>query len=236
MEPSRQTSDESPPAPRPSFFSRLIGIFISPGATVASLGPKPPWIVPFLLSMIVTGTCAWLYAPIAMQDQMEIARKRGLEIPPQQQEMMKSESGRQLVSVSISVSTGVFTGVMGLVAAGIFFLIFQVAGGGSGSFRQVLSVVSHASLIRLLGSPLTTAMILGKDSSWAQPTLRALVPWIGSDTYLAKLLIWTNVFELWILGVIAVGIATVYRRSTASTAVIVFGVYFAIAAGVSTLW
>jgi len=211
---------------RQNIALRIFGVFTSPGRMFASLGAKPPWGIVLLLGMVVSGACAWTYAPQAAKEQLAQAEKQGRQLTDQERDFMEGTVGK----VMIATSTTLGIGLIAFVTAGIYFLVFQVLGGGAGSYRQVLSVVSHAYLIRLLAQPVSTAMILWKDSVWSQPTLRALFPGVESGTFLANFLMWTNVFELWILAVIAVGLGVVYRRSAGSCAVFVFAVYFVIAA------
>jgi hypothetical protein len=127
-----------------------------------------------------------------------------------------------LVAVPIVVS----------IEAGILFGIFTFGTGGTASFKQVLSVVAHSSMVSMLG--LLLAVILqftrGVISMNAGPAnLAALLPMLPEDGFLAHFLGWFDLFRLWWIVVLAIGLGVLYKRNSRTIMLALLAVYFVIA-------
>jgi len=111
---------------------------------------------------------------------------------------------------------GVFIGVPfgTVVISGLFFVLFNAILGGTASFKQVLSVVSHTQVIGALGAAVSAPIqyIQGTQTTVGPFNLGALAPMLEPDSMLAGLLGGLGFFMIWQIVVTAIGLGVLYRR------------------------
>ena len=111
--------------------------------------------------------------------------------------------------------------------------------GGEARFKQVLAVTAHAGVISLLQTLFTLPMNYQRQSMSSATNLAVFFPDIAEGTFLASMLGFIDLFWIWYLVVLAIGVAAVYRRKWTSVAGGLFVVYvligLAVAAGKAVL-
>jgi hypothetical protein len=119
----------------------------------------------------------------------------------------------------------VFTPIMTLVFAGIMFLVFNVIMGGDRSFKQVYAVFVHAGVISTLGQLFTGPLNYFRGAVTSATNLAVLLPMVDPKSFLGRVLAMTDLFLIWYLLVLAIGLAVLYRRRTQPIALTLYGVY-----------
>jgi hypothetical protein len=131
--------------------------------------------------------------------------------------------------------TGVSTLVMGpvitLILAAVAFLIFGVFTGGDAKFRQVFAVVVHAGVIPLLGQLVTTPLNYLRETFDSPMNLAVFFPMLPEGGFLAKVLGTFDVFRVWWVLALSIGLAVLYKKKTSSVAILLFVIYTVIAVG-----
>jgi hypothetical protein len=116
------------------------------------------------------------------------------------------------------------------VISGILFAIFNAALGGDASFKQVFTVAVHAGPIGLLAQLFTVPLNYMRGSMSSATNLGVLTQSMVDDSsFIAKLLSMIDIFIIWQLFVLAIGLAVLYRRRTQPIATSLFVVYAVIA-------
>jgi len=219
-----------------SFFARWMGMFTSPSKVFQDLAQRPAWLAPLLT---VTLVIAALNAAVlssgkgeaALKEQMqEQIRKMGVTVPPEEMDK-RVAVGRVVAPVAVLIAVPFFT----LVAAGLLYLIFGVGMGGEASFRQVFSVYAHTGLIGLVGEGVREALVFAKGTFKSSTALAAFLPFLDESTFLYKVLQGFDLFLLWQLGVLAIGMGIVQRMDTRKSAVAIFSVFVVIVLAIAAI-
>lgn len=157
-----------PPDDQPagSVFSRLIGIFISPGEAFEDIARKPGFLAPIILIIIAAcGLFDTMYVKLGMETMTRLTLERSpftSHLQPEQMEKAIQDSAshltRQLVITDISIVIVTFLFLLILAAVGL--LIVNVILGGQAKFKTLFSVASYAQLPALLGYALGFVVIL----------------------------------------------------------------------------
>jgi len=159
-------SPAEPEAQPLSFPERLMGVFISPGETFADVARNPGFLAPMITLVVaaiaVTETMLW---KIGMERivRMQIEQSnRASGMSPEQLDQAVRQ-GAKFGSVIAHVAGLVGAPIFLLVLAGLGILVVNVIFGARASFKAVLSLVSYANLVSLLGSLMAIAVIFFGD-------------------------------------------------------------------------
>jgi hypothetical protein len=120
--------------------------------------------------------------------------------------------------------------LMLVVVAGILFAVFNAALGGNAAFKQVFAVVVHAGPIGVLSQLFTVPMNYARGTMTSGTNLYVLVQsFVEENTFVAKLLGMIDIFLVWQLIVLSMGLAVLYRRRTQPIATTLLVLYAVIA-------
>ena len=226
----------STPAPQ-NLFARFIGIITSPKATFQSVVAHPAVLGMLLLTAVLSGvftalpmtTEAGKQAAIETQEQR--MQSLGFTVTDQLHEQFEKGAGRLPYTTGISVI--VVWPIMAAIFAGILFAIFNAGLGGEASFKQVYSVYVHSGAISTLSAILsgTVGFFTGRVGSVTN--LGALLPMLSEKSFAAHLLGAIDIFIIWSLVVVAMGLGVLYKRRTQPIAISLLTLYAVIAVGIA---
>lgn len=97
------------------------------------------------------------------------------------------------------------------------------------SYAQVLAVVVHASAILAVRSIVALPVNYARESLGGATSLTLLMPAFGESTFPARLFGALDVFVLWWIALMAIGLGKLYERPTVSIARWLVGAYAAVA-------
>lgn len=224
---------ESPvePPSRP-LGRRIVDTFFAPGDLFASFGERPPWLLPVLIAMVVTAVGFFLLPTDLyveqMRDQLRSNPEAGRAMDPESM----AKWGR--LSGAVFGPLGMLLGVF--LTAGILALVFRVIMSGQAGFRQYLGVAGHASLITALGTVVMVPLWIATGDMQTRLSLALLTPFLEPTNLLHRVLQGIDVFGLWWIAVLALGVSVLNRKcSWGTAAAIVFGVYLLFLIGGATL-
>jgi hypothetical protein len=98
-------------------------------------------------------------------------------------------------------------------------------GGRQATFAQVLAVLVHASSIFALRAIIATPLNYARESLGGSTTLGVLVPGLGDGTFTARLLSAVDVFALWWVVLVSMGLSMLYQTRTLPIARWLLGAY-----------
>jgi hypothetical protein len=209
----------------PPLHRRILDTFVSPGRMFADFGENPPWAGAMAVAVVLAAAAVLLIPEQIFIEQMENAMsRRGEPVSIDSDPATIAKFGRIMGAIGALVVQPVVT--FGI--AGALTLVFSLILGGQASYRQHLAVVAHALLITTAGALLA----LGLGTAFGQSvnfSLALAVPFLDEGSYLYRVLEGIDVFTLWMVSVMALGVSAVDdRRSWASAAGILLGVFLAI--------
>jgi hypothetical protein len=209
--------------------ARFFGIITSPRATYESVVANPKWLgmlalIAVLMAVVVGG---FLKTKVGQEAWLDAATKGGQVTEQQLQGMEK-------IAPYVGYLTACFflflTPLILAVIAGILFAVFNAALGGEATFKQVLTVVVHTGPIGLLAQLFTAPLNYARGTLTSASNLGVLAQGVLSDgSFAARLLGAIDIFLIWQLFVLSIGLAVLYRRRTQPIATSLFVLYAVIA-------
>lgn len=122
--------------------------------------------------------------------------------------------------------------VMLFVISGILYGIFAGLLGGTARFKQQIAVVVHAGIIPTVAALFALPLNYARGSMASATNLSVLVPMLDETSFVASVLGMIDVFWVWYLIVLAMGLAVLYRRRTQPIAISLLAFYGVIAVGI----
>jgi Yip1 domain len=231
------TASGSTAAPK-SFVARFIGVLTSPRDTFASVAAHPKWfgmlavttLIVALFTALPLTTDAGRQA--AIDQQVDSMKSMGFEVNDQMYDAMQKRSGSMPYTTGISIL--VVSPIMAVIFSGILFAIFNAAMGGEASFKQVFSVLAHAGVISAISTAFSGVIhYLRPGAAGSVANLGALLPMLSETSFAAHLLGMIDLFLIWYIIVLAIGLAVLYRRRTQPIAISLLSFYAVIAIAVA---
>jgi hypothetical protein len=109
------------------------------------------------------------------------------------------------------------------------YFIFSILLGGETTYKEALSAWTHSGLIGLVGGAVQTGMIFLKGNMTATTSLAAFLPFLDEKTFLYKFLQTFDLFVLWQLAVLSIGMGIMSRVGTKKAAVALYSAFLVIA-------
>jgi hypothetical protein len=235
-------SDSVQNKPDPGLFARLIGVLFSPKETFAAIVARPRWLAVMIVTLMMSS--AAYYVILSSQDmqdaivdqQVRAMESRGNVVSDQQIANIERFIG--YLPVGYAVGIFVLGPLFGAAIAGIVTGIFTTLMGGNGTFKQVFAVMNHAGFIPAISALFIAGMLaVGAKPIGARPpgaNLGVFLPMLEDTSFLAVLLRSIDMFLLWWMVVLAIGLGVLYKRRTGPIATTFIGLYIVIALLIAT--
>jgi hypothetical protein len=124
--------------------------------------------------------------------------------------------------------------MIALGIAGLLALVFGALMRGQARFAQYLAISSHALLVPALGALLLLPLRFANPE--LEPSLALLTPWLSPEGWPFRLLASLNVFSLWTILLLALGVSTVDRDIPwGRAAAVLLGIYLVLGMGTAAL-
>jgi hypothetical protein len=212
-----------------SLFSRIAGVVRHPSSTFEAVAaaPRSAGLLVFLFVVPFATAGAFLNTGIGQQalvDQWErTAIAFGQDVDDAQHARFYELSRRGTEYAAVTALARGPGGAIGVSA--LLFVIFTAALGGKASYRQVLAVVAHAGVILALQQLIVTPMNYAGESLASPTTLVRFLTMVDEASPVARFLGIIDVFVVWWVIVLAIGIAVLYDRNARTLVAAFVGVY-----------
>lgn len=220
------------PAPK-SLPARFIGIITAPSATFASVVASPKWLGMLVLTTLIVVVCTVLPMTTEggrealLETQVRQMESFGIQVNDQMYQQMRGRIG--IAPYTTAAGVLVMSPVITAVMAGLLFAIFNAAMGGTATFKQVYAVVVHAGVISALGQLFSGPLNYFRGTMTSASNLGVLLPMLPEGSFVARLAGTIDLFLIWWVFVLAMGLGVLYKRRTQSIAISLFAVYAVIA-------
>lgn len=223
--------------PAPSLVSRIIGVITAPRETFEKIVAAPR-VLGALAVVALTGALtvggflmtdvgqqAWIDQAVSSQEAWGVEVTDEAYAGIQRMAPMAPYLGGVPYLFMIPISTA--------ISAGILYAIFNAIMGGTATFKQVMAVASHSQIIMGLALLVSMPINYMKGAMTGATSLSVLFPMLDESSFAARLLGMIDLFIVWYVIVLSIGLAVLYRRKTKSVAMVLFGIYAVIAIGVA---
>ena len=226
------TTGAAPPA-RMSLPARYFGIITSPKSTFQSVVAHPHWLGMLVLTTLIAAVSAALPSTTpegqqaALDQQVRQTEAFGGQVNDEQYERMRK--GVAYTPYITAAFIIVFGPIFAVIIAGILLAVFNAGMGGDASFKQVFAVVASAGAISSLSALFSGVINYFRGEVGSATTLHVLLPMVEEDSFVGRLLGAIDIFLIWWVIVLAIGLGVLYRRRTQPIATGLLVVYGLIA-------
>lgn len=201
---------ETPPVLKPA--ARLRRYVAAPREAFAATAALPrPWLL-MLLVVVVAGLSSWFLADFLVEfgraEAIKAMVERGGMSALEAGKMMDQGRGFQRVVILLGAPLGALLTMV--VSALIYWGLGNLLFGERAAYKAVLEVVAVGALVRAFGGLLRVPLILRTEDAQASLGLGAFVE---AGSRLQAVLAPIDPFAIWAVGLIALGLASVYGVS-----------------------
>lgn len=220
-------------------FARFAGIITSPRDTFTNVVTHPKWLVMYLLTTVIMAVFAALPMTTeagqqaVLDQQVSSMEAFGFEVNDEMYAQLQSRAS--FAAYQTAGSMLLIMVVWWAVLAGITWAVFNAAMGGDARYKQVLSVMVHTGVISALGQVFTGTINYFRGAVTSATSLSAILPIFEEESFMGRLAGAIDLFIIWWLIVLAIGLGVLYRRKTQPIAIALFAVYAVIAIGIAAI-
>lgn len=215
---------------------RIAGVLLRPRTTFAALIGRPVWLDTWVAIFAVVTICAvlLLISDVGQQalvdERVRVVETFGGSIDDAQYAALLADPPVWVYFTSGS-RTLLIPAVTLAVAAGCW--VVARSAGTPARFVQALSIVVHASVVLALGQLVATPIHYVRESLTSPLNLAAVLPLVQEGTAPARFFGVVDIFAVWWLGLVAVGLAALTGRPVRRYAMSFAAVYLGFAAAVA---
>ena len=221
-----------------NLFSRIINVFFSPSKTFQAVSEKPKWVVPLIISLVLTFGAMYLLTPVIMVDQKSAMEEQMAERGMSSEQIDGAvEQAQKIQKYTIAPVTIVAGLAMTFIMAAIWLFFGNTILGGSSKYGQMLGVVAYSGFIGLLGLLIKMPIMLSQQTMNVHFSLATFMADASKNTFLYKLLANVEIFNVWTIVVYSIGIAIVAKLKVKSVwpwVLILTVLYWVAAAGLGS--
>jgi membrane protein, antimicrobial resistance system len=215
-----------------SLGARFFGVITAPRATYEAIVAHPKWLgmlaLTTVLMIVLIG--GFLTTKVGQEAWLDAATNNPMSGPVSDQQYQAMEKMSAYVGYITAGSMLVMMPLFAAVLAGILFAVFNAALGGDASFKQIFTVVVHAGPIGVLAQVFTVPLNYIRGTMSSSTNLGVLTQAMLDDgSFAARLMGMIDIFIIWQIVVLAIGLAVLYRRRTQPIATTLLVLYAVIA-------
>lgn len=236
------TASPDTPASK-SLGTRALGVIFSPRQTYADVAahPRVLGIAVLVLLISVTAAGAFLMTEVGKDafftQQLDTMESLGFRVTDQ----MYNGIERQLPYAPYTTAGFMLVALPATWAAiaAVIMGVFSLAMGGAATYKQVFAIVAHSAVLIALQQIFINPLNYAREAMSNPASLRVFFPFLEDMTFMANLLGGIDLFLIWLIISLAIGVGVLYQRKTAPIAIGMLAVYISIVlivAAVRTAW
>ena len=227
-----------PPATRhPGLVSRLVGVLLTPRRTFGDVVRQPKWLGALtVVTLTMAGATGWLVSTevgqqALLEQQVGAIESFGGSVTDEFYDQLAGnlENATYLTSGSVVV----FVPIVTLIIAGVVWTVCYVLWGAHVPFRSMYAVVAHVGAVNIVQQLFVVPLNYTRGVMSNPTTVTAFFPMLEPGSFLARLLGTIDLFIVWQLMVLAIGIGVLFRRRTGPIVTTLYTLYALIAVGIA---
>jgi hypothetical protein len=226
--------------PTRGLAARALGVIVSPAETYADIASHPRPLSALGLVFVVTSLSLGLF--LSTDVGRNAALDQGLSMVDSFSVRLSDAQIRQITQLleahagyaPLYAVAGMLVGLPLMVAAvaGLGMLVLNAGLGGHATFKQLFAIVAYSRIIPLVQTALVTPLDYARESLSSVTSLLSVFPMVDDAGFLGRLLGWIDLFRIWWILSLAIGLGVLYRRRSGpiAAAILAFYALFALAA------
>jgi hypothetical protein len=212
-------------------FARLVGILFAPRETFAAVVARPRWFGMLALVAVASAVLVggFMLTAVGQQTFLDAFERQG---NAQQLEVMRRIA--PYMGYIYAGSALIIGPLFQVLIAGVLFGVFMALGGDA-RFKQVLAVLVHASVVSLVGQLILVPVQYVMQSAKVVTNASVFFPMLDDQSFLFHLASRIDLFTIWFLVVLSIGLGVLYRRKSGSIATVFLILYALIALGIAAV-
>lgn len=230
---------ETPPPAPAGLAARAVGVLTSPRATFEGIAAHPRWIGILVLTTVTVAAMATILVSGEFAQREMLAQQIGAmenfgaTVTDEMYAGMEDglESAPYFSFASVLVTSPLIT----LILAALFHGVGYGLLGSGTSFAQAFSVVAHSGMVSVLQQLFVVPLNYARESIASPTTLGAFAPTLDDDTFAYRLLSSIDLFHIWWVMILAIGMAVLWKRRTAPIAATLYCIHGGIVLAVAVV-
>jgi hypothetical protein len=227
------------PARSRGLIGRVLGVLTSPRATYADVAARPRWLgaLAFVLFMNIGASLVFFSTPVgqqaALDQQLRTMESFGGRMSDARYEQMQ----RAAPYIGTLAAAGQLLSVplVTLILAGLTFAVLTAGMGGNATFKQVYAVVVHSGFLIVLQQLFVLPLDYARQTLTSPTNLAVFLPFLDENTFVARLFGGIDLFIIWWVMSLAIGLGVLYKRRTTPIAATLFVVYGVLALALAAI-
>ena len=215
-----------------SLPARMVGVILSPRATYAAVAARPRVLgaLAVVLTVIVAATFLFLSTDVGQQASLDdnVRRMEAFGRTVSDAQYAQMEQMAPYSRYFAAVFQLILMPVLALVVAGLAYAVFNAALGGDAAFKQVYAIVVHSGAIMVVQALFGLPLAYARESLSGTTNLGVFVPFLDENSFAARMLGSLDLFLIWWMVSLAIGLGVLYRRRTGPIATTLLVIYAAI--------
>lgn len=221
--------------------ARLAGVVFAPRATYQDVAARPRVLGALVVVLLIMTAPSVLFFSTdvgkqALIDQQERSMQTfGIRLTDAQYEQMQQRMQSPAMPYISAVGQLVVVPLVMVVVAGILIAVFNAIMGGEASFKQVFAIVAHSQFLGALQILFMYPIDYAKQTMSSPTSLAVFAPFLDDGSFIARLLGAVDLFRIWWIVNLAIGLGVLYKRRTGPIATSLLVLYAAIALCVAAI-
>ena len=208
------------------YIKRISQVFYKPIHTFQALAEncgKADWLLPTVILAVLSLSSSWFIRPIAESTRDTIIKGQLYQLPVEQKESVLDawEAARVIGFLLLPILCFFILFSAGTVLFGLNKLLSGIA-----SYEQVIAIYAYSSLIDSVRLLVITPIIISENSLDVHIGFGSLLSEQTSQTFIGHVVSNVDIFDIWQVLVISIGLAVVGQISRRKTFGAVLGSWF----------
>jgi hypothetical protein len=186
------------------------------------------------MALVVSGATGWLVSTEVGQQallEQQVSAMESFGVSVSDEIYAQLESRLESAMYFTAGSVLVFLPIMTLILAGAIWSVCYVLLGTYAPFRAMYAVVVHVGAVNIVQQLFVIPLNYTRGAMNNPTTLAAFFPMLETGSFAQRLLSVIDLFIVWQLTVLAIGVAVLYGKRTGPFASTFFALYAVIAVG-----
>jgi len=226
-------SISSADTPQVGLLARLIGVVFAPRDAYAAVAARPTWLGAMTVAGVIFIAVQVIFLSTevgrnaALDQQLGVLKAFGVTVTDQMLQQM--ETRQAYAPYTTAASLVVSLPLVSAVVAGLLLAVFTAILGGGANYRQVYAVVAHSMIIGAIQQLFSVPIMYARADMSSPTRLSVFFPMLDEMGFATYLLSAIDLFYIWSLLNVSIGVAVLYKRQTGPVAAVLLGIYAVVA-------
>ncbi|MFQ6609978.1 MAG: YIP1 family protein [Fidelibacterota bacterium] len=208
-------------------IQRILGIWLNPVKTLESF-PKQAsiqiWLIPMIIILVFISITTYVSAPYAKELQLEMVQMKE-DIPDDLREDMIDRLSTDTVSPLEFVSAIVGATLWYLIQTLIIFGISTLALGVNTTFKSLWAMIILINTTNIIELAVKVPLMISSGNLLIESGLSLLLPGSLTETFIYNFLYQFDIFSIWRVILIGLGLSIIHESERNKTFGILFGLW-----------